>query len=199
MANSEPTVVPISPAMAGVVDEDGRRDNVTPLASQQYPAVDQNANSQTSRDGKKATRAQLQDGQQSRRLRDIRVGNKDGRDLPIKHIYAAQSDEYSIYQAGEVMVQFADDTAKAQTQRKSILPVSSARAEVNALVQGLACREICDRQLAYTLQLALDGDMDGAKATVAAAKAFVLAKRAARGRFQYLKWSFGTALGPVVN
>jgi hypothetical protein len=43
------------------------------------------------------------------------------------------------------------------------------------------------------LQLALDGDMDGAKGTVAAAKAFVLAKRAARGRFQYLKWSYGTA------
>jgi hypothetical protein len=39
----------------------------------------------------------------------------------------------------------------------------------------------------------LDGDIDGAKATVAAAKAFVLAKRAARGRFQYLKWSYGTA------
>jgi hypothetical protein len=91
------------------------------------------------------------------------------------------------------MVQFADDAGKAQTQRKSILPVSSARAEVNALAQGLACREICDRQLAYALQLALDGEMDGAKATVAAAKNFVSAKRAARGRFQYLKWSFGAA------
>ena len=32
------------------------------------------------------------------------------------------------------------------------------------------CREICDRQIAYALQLALDGDSDGAKATVAAAK-----------------------------
>ena len=31
--------------------------------------------------------------------------------------------------------------------------------------------------------------MDGAKGTVAAAKVFVLAKRAARGRLQYLKWS----------
>jgi hypothetical protein len=71
--------------------------------------------------------------------------------------------------------------------------LSSARAEVNALVQGLACRAICDRQLAYAIQLALDGDMEGARATVAAAKAFVLAKRAARGRFQYLKWSYGAA------
>jgi hypothetical protein len=42
--------------------------------------------------------------------------------------------------------------------------------------------------------LPVDGDSDGAKKTVAAAKAFVLGKRAARGRFQYLKWSFLTAV-----
>jgi hypothetical protein len=128
------------------------------------------------------------------KLKDVQVGRKDGRGLPITQIYAFQSDEYAIYQAGEVMVHFADDPAKEQAQRKSILPLSSARAEVNALVQGLAYREICDRQIAYALQLALDGDMDGAKATVAAAKTFVLGRRAARGRFQYLKWSFGTAV-----
>jgi hypothetical protein len=91
------------------------------------------------------------------------------------------------------MVHFADDPGKEQAQRKAILPVSSARAEINALVQGLAYREVCDRQLAYALQLALDDNTEGAKATVAAAKAFVLAKRAARGRFQYLKWSYGVA------
>ena len=75
------------------------------------------------------------------------------------------------------MVHFADDPGKEQAQRKAILPVSSARAEINALAQGLACREVCDRQLAYALQLALDNNMDGAKATVAAAKAFVLCRR----------------------
>ena len=48
-------------------------------------------------------------------------------------------------------------------------------------------------QIAYALQLALDGDSDGAKATVTAAKALVLARRAARSRFQYLKWSYGVA------
>jgi hypothetical protein len=138
-------------------------------------------------------RARHKERRQQIRLEDIRVGNKDGRGLCITHIFAAQSDEYSIYQAGEVMVQFADDPGKAQAQRKSILAVSSARAEVNALVQGLACREICDRQLAYALQLALDGDPDGAKATVTSAKNFVLSKRIARGRFQYLKWSFAAA------
>jgi hypothetical protein len=196
---SEPTIVPISPVVARVMSQDAGEVDVARSARGQDPATEHNGGAKTSRDVENDTAAprqsgsQPQDGQQPLRVSDIRVGNKDGRGLPITHIYAAQSDEYSIYQAGEVMVQFADDIPKAQTQRKSILAVSSARAEVNALAQGLACREICDRQLAYALQLALDGEMEGAKATVAAAKNFILAKRAARGRFQYLKWSFGAA------
>jgi hypothetical protein len=196
---SEPTVVPISPAVAGVMSQIAGEAGAAPAASEQHPITEHDAGAKTRRDVENEPAAprqpgsQSQDNQQPLRVRDIRVGNNDGRGLPITHIYAAQSDEYNIYQAGEVMVQFADDTAKAQTQRKSILAVSSARAEVNALAQGLACREICDRQLAYALQLALDGEMEGARATVAAAKNFILAKRAARGRFQYLKWSFGAS------
>ena len=126
-------------------------------------------------------------------LEDIRVGNVDGRGNRITLIYVAQVEEYVIYQAGEVMVQCADDPGKAQVQRKSILPISALRAEVNALAEGSQCRNISDRQLAYGLQLALDGDLDGAKATIVAAKTVILAKRAASGRFQYLKWSFATA------
>ena len=196
---SEPTVVPISPAVAEVMNQVAGEVDATPSAREQDPATEHNAGANTSRDVENDTAAPRQsaappqDGQQPLRVRDIRVGNKDGRGLPITQIYATQSNEYSIYQAGELMVQFADDIAKAQTQRKSILAISSTRAQVNALAQGLACRQICDRQLAYALQLALDGEIEGAKATVAAAKNFILAKRAARGRFQYLKWSFGTA------
>ena len=182
---SEMTVVPISPAVAGVMSQDGQEAGAAPSAREQDPAIAQNDGAKTSRDENTAAPgqpgAQPQDGEQPLKLRDIRVGNRDGRGIPITYIYASQSNEYSIYQAGEVMVQFADDSAKAQTQRKSILPVSSARAEVNALAQGLTCREVCDRQLAYALQLALDGETEGAKATVSAAKNFVLAKRAARG------------------
>lgn len=133
------------------------------------------------------------EGAQPVRLKDVLVGNRDGRGFRITRVYAVQPDEYAIYKADEVMIHFADEPSKAQAQRKSVLPVSGASAEVNALVQGLPCREICDRQLAYGLQLALDGDIDGAKKIIAAAKSFVLGKRAARGRFQYLKWSFGTA------
>ena len=127
------------------------------------------------------------------RLKDIQVGKTDSRGLKITQIYAVQTGDYAIYQAGEVMVQVADDTVRAQVLKKSILPLSSTRAEINMLLGGLACREVGDRQLAYALQLALDNDLEGAKATAASLKATLVAQRAARGRFQYLKWSYGAA------
>jgi hypothetical protein len=127
------------------------------------------------------------------RLKDIQVGKTDSRGLKITQIYAVQTGDYAIYQAGEVMVQVADDTVRAQALKKSILPLSSTRAEINMLLGGLACREVGDRQLAYALQLALDNDLEGAKATAASLKTTLVAHRAARGRFQYLKWSYGAA------
>jgi len=194
----ERTVVPLNPAQAtkeGVAAENDQTRSVLEQnrSAGDPPALTPDRGVEPQGDGPQKPDSQPADPQQPFRLNDIQVGNKDGRGLSITHIYAVQSDEYAIYQAGDVMVHFADDPGKAQAQRKSLLPLSSARAEVNALAQGLACREVCDRRLAYAFQLALDGDIDGAKGTVAAAKAFVLAKRAARGRFQYLKWSYGTA------
>jgi hypothetical protein len=195
----ETTVVPISAAVAGAMNDGVRANDEAPSTLEQDRKGDGPAAARSNGDVEPARvvpphpDAQKDEAPQAFTLKDIKVGIKDGRGFQITRIYAVQSDEYAIYQAGEVMVHFADDQGKAQTQRKAMLPVSSARAEVNALVQGLPCREICDRQLAYALQLALDGDMEGAKGTVAAAKSFVLAKRAARGRFQYLKWSYGAA------
>jgi hypothetical protein len=76
------------------------------------------------------------------RLKDIQVGRTDSRGLKITQIYAMQTGDYAIYKAGEVMVQVADDTVRAQALKKSILPLSSARAEINMLLGGLPCREI---------------------------------------------------------
>src|SRR5215471_4247488 len=166
---SEPTIVPISPAVAEAIAEGIHKDGEAPSASEQDSAADRRAGSKASQDSEPVPavppQVNAQDRQQPFRLGDIRVGNKDRRGIAITHIYAAQSEEYAIYQAGGVMVHFADDQTKEQAQRKAILPISSARAEVNALSDGLAGREVCDRQLAYGLQLALDGDIEGAKAT----------------------------------
>lgn len=124
------------------------------------------------------------------KLADIHKGGKDRNDKTITKIYAAQIGEYTVYQADdEVMVHLADDPTKQMAQRRCILPLSSARAEVQWLLLGLPCREVYDRQLAYALQLALDADAEGAKLTLAKIKDEVVAKRAARGRFQYLKAS----------
>ena len=158
---SEPTIVPISSAVAEAINEGVHKDEEAPSAREQDPTVSQDGGLKAARDAEAASAvprqpdAQPRDGQPPFTLRDIRVGNKDGRGVSITQIYAAESGKYAIYQAGEVMVHFADDPEKEQAQRKAILPVSSARAEVNALVQGLPCREICDRQLAYALQISL--------------------------------------------
>lgn len=197
--NPEPVVVPISNAVADAINEGARTAGEFPAFHSLDSPADQDPGSNARPDKDPAAAVPSLRGVQPRNepqpfpLKDIQVGKQDGRGIPITHVYAAQADDYAIYQAGDVMIHLADQPEKAQAQRRSILPLSSARAEVNALVQGLACRTVCDRQLAYALQLALDGDMDGAKATVAAAKSYVLAKRAARGRFQYLKWSYGAA------
>jgi hypothetical protein len=51
-------------------------------------------------------------------LRDIRVGNKDDRGVPITQIFAAESRKYAIYQASEVMVHFADDQRNSRPRGK---------------------------------------------------------------------------------
>jgi hypothetical protein len=129
---SEPTIVPISPAVAEAMNEAARKDDEAPSAREQDPMTGQRPGSKASRDAEAAAAvnpqpdAQPKDSQQAFTLRDIRVGNKDGRGVPITQIYAAESGKYAIYQAGEVMVHFADDPEKEQAQRKAILPVSSA-------------------------------------------------------------------------
>jgi hypothetical protein len=194
---ADPTVIPINPAAA-----EARREGTAAATVEARPGQHQSAqaiNSSTDRGQRLPPVAVQSDDPQSPRslspfrIKDIQVGKPDGRGVTVTHVYAAQSDEYAIYEAGEVMVAFADDPNKAKEQRKLVVPLSVLRAELNSLLPGLRCRALCEKQLAYALQLALDGDLDGAKSTVTAAKAFALGRRAAAGRFQYLKWSAGAA------
>ena len=148
-------------------------------------------------------------------------GAADLANREITQVYAVLPEKYAIYKAGavkvhdvdahaakaltvkaravnagDVMVQFADDIATAQEQRNKLVQIGAARAEINVLLEGLeglGCRDIGDRQLVSALQFALEGRPDDAKATLADEKARILAKLAARGRFHYLKWSYGAA------
>jgi hypothetical protein len=128
-------------------------------------------------------------------VREIKEKNNDARGVRITKVYIKQCNEYAIYKCnGEIMVAYADDPDKARQQRKLILPLAKDRFELNYFLKGLNCRDACERQLANGLQLALEGDVEGAKRTIAEAKTLVLAKRGARGRFQYLYCSCGVAV-----
>jgi hypothetical protein len=124
------------------------------------------------------------------KLSDIKEKAHDCRGHIIKKVFIKTSD-YAIYKAGDVTVAFADDPDKEAKQRRSICPLGPARAELEHLLRGLNCRETGERLLANSLALALECDVDGAKKVLAEARDMVVAKRCARGRFQYLKWSYG--------
>src|SRR5438874_7985034 len=103
---AEPTVVPISPTVAGAMAQDGHEIDAAPAAVDHDPATVHDAGPKASGDMENDPAAsgqqgaQRDDGQPPVRVKDIRVGNKDGRGLAITYIYATQADEYSIYQAG---------------------------------------------------------------------------------------------------
>jgi hypothetical protein len=92
-------------------------------------------------------------------LKDIQVGKEDGRGIPITHVYAAQAGDYAIYQAGDVMIHLADQPEKAQAQRRSILPLSSARADLVGAAFSIALA-IRGRTVALDTDL-LDNVTDG--------------------------------------
>jgi len=123
------------------------------------------------------------------RVDDIREGQND-----VVKVYAFRSGEYAVFRRkadDDVMVLFADDPAVGLDQRKRVLAMGTTRAELNSLLTDWRNRGVYDRKIAYALQLALDGDADGGKATLLSAKTELLADRSAAGRFQYLKWALG--------
>ena len=181
-AATDTVVVPINAAVAQPAQEKTASENVS--AQDAASALTSGRSAPHPADAPLSSDLQLKPANAVFQLKDIQVGKTDGRGLKITQVYAVQTDDYAIYRACDVMVQFADDPVKAQAMKKSILPISSTRAEINSLLDGLGCREVGDRQLAYALQLALDGDLDGAKATAETLKTALVAKRAARGRFQ---------------
>jgi hypothetical protein len=195
------TVVPINPTIPSAMKE-----TTTPEADQIGSASERADNTAGATSSPPVPDVRLQvaispqpapsalSTRQPSKLEEIQKGQIDCNGNTTQTIYARQPGAYAIYQANnEVIIHFSDDIKQEQDQRKAIMPLSSARADVHWLVQGLRCREVYDRQMAYALQLALEGDAEGAKLTIAKVKDDLLTKRAARGRFQYLQWSLGTS------
>jgi len=177
----------VAPAQAAA---EGEKEGAAAANDQALPASDQPPGI-----GDQAAGPTGADADKAITVREIKEKNNDSRGVRITKVYIKQSKEYAIYKCnGEIMVAYADDPCKARQQRKLILPLARDRFELNYFLKGLNCRDACERQLANGLQLALEGDVEGAKRTIAEAKTLVVAKRGARGRFQYLYCSCGAAV-----
>lgn len=125
---------------------------------------------------------------------DVYVGNRDSRYVEITQVYARKPNEYAIYLAGDVMVEYADDPSLDKDQRQRLSALAPVRAELNALLKGW--KELVPYQwkIAYALQLALDGNGQAGKDAMQAIKSELLADRAAAGRLEYLGWAFGASV-----
>lgn len=144
----------------------------------------------------------------SRLVDQIECGGLDLRGLRITKVYARQEGEYAIYKAGgDVMIQYADAARCAAEQRKKILKLGTAKADLNALLAGMRerKREIYDTRMATALQQCLDDPADGsAREIMSKAYADALIQRSADGRIQYLigaavTASFGFAVMTVAQ
>jgi hypothetical protein len=115
-------------------------------------------------------------------------GQKDRRGVTIERVFAFRSEQYAIYLAREIVVQYADDPATESEQRKRVLAIGEARADLNALLfgWGLQRRKVYDCKTAAALQLAIDGEELAARKMIESARSDAFKEREAAGRMQYL-------------
>lgn len=125
------------------------------------------------------------------RVADIRQGAPDSRGVAVEHVYALRTGEYAVYRAGDVCVQLADCDKTAQEQRARILQVGEARSELSWLLIGWNAerRRVYDCKTAMALQMALEGDVAGAKKIIDAARTDAQQEREVAGRLQYLAFA----------
>jgi hypothetical protein len=122
----------------------------------------------------------------------------------ILAVYAVNSELFAVYRTTErVAVQFADDPAIGQTQRKSLAPLNPIRGEINGLVGGWrkSWRKQTktksanyERRVADALIVALEGDVAGAQSLLAEIKSDLVDERTSSAQFLYLVFASITVL-----
>ena len=98
------------------------------------------------------------------------------------------------YESEGVQAQLSSAQAKRQLQRAKLLPLGTERAKLQALLRGWPRRQSYDSSIATALQLALDGNNDGASAknaieTITDARVAILGERETAGRAQYVRFA----------
>ncbi len=147
------------------------------------------------------------------RVAAIRPGLLDRSGLPVVTIYQRKDGEYVVYQSdNRVLVQFADDLAKADQQRRALAPLLPLRDDIDGLtrewrhatphglfgerdVRRLEAKALFqDRRVSGALVQAFEDDVPGAQLLLEKIRSDIVGERVAAARFEYLLTAFATAL-----
>jgi len=134
----------------------------------------------------------------------IEFHQPDAANAKVLEIFAKDEPNYAVYRtADRVKIQFADDPAASQVQRNGLARLNPIRGEINSLIDGwreeksehaVGRVKRCDRSVADSLVVALEGDVDGAAQVLLELKQDLIDQRTAWARVLYLGVALGTAL-----
>ncbi|HEY1962219.1 MAG TPA: hypothetical protein VGG69_07370 [Rhizomicrobium sp.] len=126
----------------------------------------------------------------------INIGQLDSTGARIDTVYSKAEKIYAVFRTPErVVVQYADEPATADDQRKKLAALNPVRGEINGLVDGWrnsgdpreqSKARLFDRRVADALVMALQNDPLSALALLNVIKADILAERTSVARSKYV-------------
>ncbi len=138
----------------------------------------------------------------------INKGADSSTNAKILTVYSKLHETYAVYRTAEgVMVQYADDDAVGDKQRRDLLASISLKGEINGLIDGWQTSRfpglkskanIFSRRVADALVTALQGDSARACEQLTAIKADVLAERTSIARCQYVAFALAAVIASII-
>jgi hypothetical protein len=145
---------------------------------------------------------------------DIHVGARDAAENEVVTIYSKVPSKYAVYRASDratsktrVVIQFADDSEVAAQQRQKIAPLNAKRSEIAGLLSNWSDSHFdtfrdkarsYEARVAAALVYCLEGDPDGALASLNDVSKDILDERTSWGRFEYLQAAAATAIVSIL-
>jgi len=130
------------------------------------------------------------------RVANVKKGQPDSQGNVVEEVYSRIGSKYAVYRTSDrVMIQYADDDAKADEQRQHMAMLNLVRARINGLIGDWTKSKYqsfkeksakYEARVASALILCLEGDGATALASLNEIKEDVHAERTSWGRFEYL-------------